>query len=116
MSDDEIVGHITKVLKIPVDWRSNFHNKESTLRFFVDMVENSGISVFINGADATVLLFINLPLVMREGKSCGKKSIDREGVVTFTVFDLSIIDKSNPARQLAASGHACLSGALGVRA
>ena len=49
MSDDEIVGHITKVLKIPVDWRSNFHNKESTLRFFVDMVENSGISVFING-------------------------------------------------------------------
>lgn len=29
---------------------------------------------------------------------------------------LSKIDKSNPARQLAASGHACLSGASGVRA
>ena len=49
MQDDEIVGHINKVLEIPKDWRTKISKKENALRFFVDILESKGITVFVNG-------------------------------------------------------------------
>ena len=49
MQDDEIVKHINEKLEIPKDWRSQISKKENALRFFVDIVESKGITVFING-------------------------------------------------------------------
>ena len=49
MQDDEIIKHINEVLEIPEDWRIQISKKENALRFFVDILESKGITVFING-------------------------------------------------------------------
>lgn len=49
MPDDDVVQIINKILNIDDQWRKNVKNKEEGFRFFLDMVEGIGVTVFVNG-------------------------------------------------------------------
>ena len=49
MPDDDVVQIINKILNIDDQWRNNVKNKEEGFRFFLDMVEGIGVTVFVNG-------------------------------------------------------------------
>lgn len=49
MPDDDVVQMINEVLNIDDRWRNNIKNKEEGFRFFLDMVEATGVTVFVNG-------------------------------------------------------------------
>ena len=48
MADEAIVAKIKKTLNCRDNWREQIPNKDAALRFFVDMVERTGVVVFIN--------------------------------------------------------------------
>ena len=49
MEDENIVKKISKEIGLPACWRESTDSKDSAFRYFLDIIENIGVMVFVNG-------------------------------------------------------------------
>lgn len=49
MADDVVVKTICESMDIPSDWRNGIDGKQASFRYFLNIVESKGITVFVNG-------------------------------------------------------------------